>query len=147
MRKGTIMMKQKKMHANYHIDLDQEVFLELRINADKVNAEDPDSLVCELWIVNTGTDEKLMREYDFVLSSEEISITDLFDHNLYRIMSRYRKKGLPELSLWPHKEYRWLYYKREFEAVLPVLRQWGHAKLDYEFEELSQSGKEIAERR
>ena len=132
MRKGTIMMKRKKMHANYHIDLDQEVFLELRINADKVNAEDPDSLVCELWIVNTGTDEKWMREYDFVLSSEEISITDLFDHNLYRITSRYRKEGLPALSLSPsqHKEYRWLYYKREFEAVLPVLRQWGHARID-----------------
>ena len=145
MGKGTVIMKLKKIHANYHIDLNQELFWELRINFDRVNSKDADSIVCELWIVNIATEEKWMREYDFQISLEDGSITDLFDHNLDRITSRYRKEGLPAFGESP-QEYRWLYYKKELAAVLTVLRQWGHARIELESQILLEGEGEIGYR-
>ncbi len=125
-------MKIESLKMKMHIDLDEEIYIELRLDiGDDGVRRAFDEGVCEseLWIVDTASDNRWMRNYHFFMN-ESITWVGMLEDNLYRILKTYRKEGLPleklEGSVY-QKEYRWLYYKMEFYGVLPVLMQWGHA--------------------
>ena len=125
-------MKIEHLKMKMHIDLDEERYIELRLDIGKDGVGRAfDEGVCEseLWMVDTALNDRGMRNYDLFMN-ENITWDGMLEDNLYRILKTYRKEGLPleRLEGFAYlKEYRWLYYKKEFYGVLPVLMQWGHA--------------------
>lgn len=123
-------MKIYQLSFYRHVDIAPKLFVEIKLNVNEeklIQAMENGQVDAELWIIDEELDEKFMHNELFFLSAEDTPFS-LVDANLYRILKGYRKKGLPASRILGYeKEYRWMYYEREFGAVIPVLEQWDHA--------------------
>lgn len=124
-------MRIESLQINYHMDIEPDLFLELKIDADEdlvKNALDEGMITSEFWIIDRQLDEKFMWEKPFYLESNNLPFATLFNGNMYRILKGYSKKGLPASRLdGRESQFHWLYYEKEFEAAFSVLKLWNHA--------------------
>lgn len=135
-------MNIKHMTVNYHIDITQDACIEYKCDADedKMSAVYSDGVVhAELWIKEKDD----MWEYDEDFSIDVIDKNgNVFDVNLCHALKKFRNNGLPAVldGLDNSQDSRWLYYEREFYAVVPVLRYWGHTNLYIKVEGTGSNG-------
>ena len=126
-------MKTKHMMIIYRIELDREQYMEYRVEADEKAISEAvagDCLSSELWFLNPKEDIKWMNyeEFDLLVKEKNASV---FETNLYKALKKHRGNPLPvnDNDTENIKDLRWLYYEKEFYAVVPVLAYWGHASL------------------
>ena len=141
------MMKIKHIAFNYHVDITPDLYIEYKSEADEDTASAALSdgvLQSELWIVNSKTDEKWMR-YEAFLFDRTDKRGSAFDVNFYQALKKFRRTGIPEtmFDLVDSVDCRWLYYEREFYAVIPVLLYWGHASLRVNIKGVGSNGKDF----
>ena len=141
------MMKINHIAFNYHIDLAPDLYIEYKSEADEdtVSAALSDGVLqSELWIVNSKTDEKWMRYEDFLFDTTD-KRGSVFDVNFYQALKKFRRTGFPETmcDLVDPVDFRWLYYEREFYAVIPILLYWGHALLCVNIEGTGSDGRDF----
>ncbi|MCR4896422.1 MAG: hypothetical protein K5891_06560 [Lachnospiraceae bacterium] len=140
-------MKMKHIAFNYHIDITPDLYIEYKSDVDEDTgsvALSDGVLQSELWIVNSKTDEKWLRYEDFLFDATD-KRGSVFDVNFYQALKKFRKTGIPEMmfDLVDPVDCRWLYYEREFYAVLPVLLYWRHASLRVNIAGTGSDGREF----
>lgn len=126
-------MKTKHMMIIYRIELDREQYLEYRVEADEKAVSEAlagGNVRSELWFLNPKEDLKWMNYEEFDLLVKEKN-TSVFEANLYKALKKRRGNPLPvnDNDTENISDLRWLYYEKEFYAVVPVLTYWGHASL------------------
>lgn len=126
-------MKIKHIGFNYHVDITPDLYIEYKSDADEdtVSAALSDGVLqSELWFINRKTDDKSLWYTDFLFDTTD-KRGSAFDVNFYQALKKFKGTGIPAdmASLDDPVDCRWLYYVREFYAVISVLLYWGHASL------------------
>ena len=145
--------------ANYRVDIREDFYMELCLNVDrkKILERAPfekegfgrDFLLARYRLVSEDEDMGCMEwEVYFDLHAGDETLTGLFDANLLSCIKKKRRILEEVLQEYPPNnwdvprvrempEYRWLFEKRAFDAVIPILRKWDHAILYVEMESLT----------
>ena len=140
-------MKIKHITFNYHVDITPDLYIEYKSDADEDTisaALSEGVLQSELWIINRKTDDKSLWYTDFLFDASGKK-GSVFDVNFYQALMKLRGTGLPaDLgSLDDPVDCQWLYYVREFYAVISVLLYWGHASLRVIIEGTGSDGRDF----
>ncbi len=153
-------MKPKKLKAIFGIEISRDIYEEIRINetwdeSGKANHSerlDEGYMWSELYGQNQqGPFDKWALNYHMSVTGGTGTLESFFENHFAN--EAIRRKGL--LFLYPdldshlsQEEYwkkdpriSWLYYKRSFDAVFPVLREMGKTMLSMEIEGVLEDGR------
>ncbi len=156
------MLKPQKLKATYSMDLNRDLYEEIRIDeawdqsgkAAHSDRYEEGFIWSELYgQSNEKPFDKWASNYDMCFQGGTGSIESFFENHFSQ--EKIRRKEL--LFLYPDEgfdgsieDYRkgdprvsWLYYKRSFDAVFPVLCELGRIHLEMELEAVSDDGRMI----
>ena len=162
LREGERMLKPERLIATYSIEISRDLYEEIRINetwdTDGKAAHSERYEEGYLWSElygqsNTEPFDKWAHNYEMSVQSGSGSLESFFENHFSQ--ERIRRRGLsflipPENYPGSQEEYvkndpriSWLYYKRSFDAVFPVLCGHGKTHLEMELEGRLDDGRQV----